>query len=61
MQLVYILLIKETLISMVSLENDMTVLSGDLITPLLLSAPFMLVHNSASLEFFFYITCLNEE
>ena len=39
----------------------MTVLYENLITALLRSRPFTLVHNSASPEFFFYITCFNQE
>ena len=46
---------------MLNLENNTTVLYENLITAFLPSCPFLLVHNSTSPEFFFYITCFNEE
>ena len=46
---------------MVNMENDMTVLYENLITAFLPSCSLMLVHNSASREFIFYVACFNEE
>ena len=51
--------INETLISMVNPEKS--VLYKNLTTALFASRPFMEGHNSASLEFFFYTICFDEE
>ena len=46
---------------MVNLENNVTDLHENLIIALLPSLSFTLVLNSTSPEFFFYMTCFNDE